>query len=126
MADFSPDTCPVGITNAKNVEKLGDHFDMAIGMLTEKVTEMKDDITALSKKMDENFENVDKRFTNMEASFQSQIADLKNSIPTTVETKIEEKRGKAAVGAWKYVLMGIFIPIGVAIIIALIKYLLGI
>lgn len=126
MLEFSPDTCPVGITNAKNIENLGDHFDMAIDRLTEKVSEMKDDITTLSQKMEENFENVDKRFTNMETSFQSQIADLKNSIPSTVEHKLEEKKGKAAVGAWKYLLLGILIPIGVGIIGALIKYLLGI
>ena len=126
MIEFSPDNCPVGITNAKNIENLGDHFDMAIERLTEKVGELKEEVTSLSKNMDEKFEGVDKRFDSMEESFQKELTEIKNSIPQTVDNKISEKRGKAAVGAWKYVLTGILIPVGIAIIVALCKYVLGI
>ena len=125
MLEFSPDTCPVGITNAKNIENLGDHFDMAIERLTEKVGELKEEVTSLSKNMDEKFEGVDKRFDSMEKKFKEELTDIKNSIPQTVDTKISEKRGKAAVGAWKYLLVGILIPIGVAIVVALLKVSFG-
>lgn len=126
MADFSPETCPVGITNAKNIENLGDHFDMAIERLTEKVSELKEEVTSLSKNMDEKFDGVDKRFDSMEEKFEAELADLKNSIPSTVDTKIEEKRGKAAAGAWRWVFFGFMIPIVIGVITALIKVVLGI
>ena len=126
MADFSPDTCPVGITNAKNVEKLGDHFDMALQNLTDKVCELKEDVTSLSKNMDEKFDGVDKRFDSMEKKVQQEIKVINDSIPAIIDSKIEEKRGKAAIGAWKYVLTGILIPIGIAILTALIRNIFGI
>lgn len=126
MAEFSPESCPVGITNAKNVEKLGDHFDMAIERLTEKVGELKEEVTSLSKNMDEKFDCVDKRFDSMEQKVQQEIKELKASIPSTVDSKIEERKGKTAAAAWKWILLGFAVPIVIGVITALIKAIFGI
>ena len=92
---FKPENCPVGIVNGKNVEMLGDRLDMAIERLTEKVTEMKEDISALSDNMNQNFNSVDKK-----------LSELRTSIPEVVDRQLETQKDHSARKILSWVLTG--------------------
>jgi len=130
--EFNPEVCPIGITNEKSIENLGDRVDMAIERLTEKVSEVKDDITSLSKfvdekfeSMDEKFDNVDKRFDSMEDKFYDKIGELKKSIPDIVDDRLERKKGNMASNVIRWVLCGVFGGIIISIATSWVKMKLG-
>lgn len=130
---FEPNDCPIGISNNKSIENLGDRVDMAIERLTEKVGELKEDITSLSKNVDKKFdsidekiENVDKKIDSMEDKFYERMSELKKKIPATVEAEIDKKKANAAAAAIKWMLCGILGTILVSVATAWIKSKLGV
>ena len=130
--DFNPNNCPVGIVNEKNIENLGDRFDIAIERLTEEVTEMKEDITSLSKTMDKNFntmeskfEGVDKRFDSMEEKFDKKINNLKDSIPDIIDSRIENKKDHTARSILTWIFTGAGATIAISLFTAWVKVKLG-
>lgn len=101
--EFDPRNCPVGITNSKDIENLGDKLDMAIERLTEKVGEMREDITTLSSNIDEKFEKVDSRFDEMNLKIES----IKDEIPQRIDEELERLKGKKASKAWAWIFVGV-------------------
>ena len=118
--EFDPQNCPVGITNEKNVEKLGDRLDLMIQRLDEKMDGMKEDIASLSSKMDKNSSEMDKRFDSLEHKFETEIEEVKKGIPSTVDKKIEEYKNRQAgkIVGW------IFTGLGSGVIITIVGRLL--
>ncbi len=102
-SDFDPNSCPVGISNEKEIYRLGDKLDMAIERLTEKVSEIKEDVASLSDNMDKKFESVDKKFDEMN----HKIDDMKKEMPELVHDEIDRERGADASAAIRWVLTGV-------------------
>lgn len=129
MSEFNPKDCPIGITNEKNVEKLGIRFDIMMQRLDEKMDEMKNDIASLSKKIDKNSSEMDKRFDTMEEKFETKLEEVKRSVPDTVDEKIENYKNKQSgkLVRWLFsgVIGGVFIALATSIVTAWVKLRLG-
>ena len=119
--NFDPNSCPVGIGNQKDISSLGEKLDMAIERLTEKVTEVKEDVASLSSNMDKKFEAVDERFNLTD----NKIDELKKSIPGIVNDEIEKKRGSSAAQAIKWLLTGVVGSVVIAIVTAYVRSKFG-
>jgi predicted nucleic acid-binding Zn-ribbon protein len=124
-AEFDPQNCPVGITNEKNVEKLGDKLDLMIQRLDEKMDGMKEDIASLSDKIDKNSSDMDKRFDSLEKKVETELEEVKKGIPETVDKKIEDYKNKQAGAIIKWVFSGVIGTVFVAIITSWITGSLG-
>lgn len=137
--DFDPNSCPVGISNSKEIINVGDRLDMAIERLTEKVDDVKESVTSLSNKMDRKFDAVDKKFEafdkrldDMNASVDKKFEDMNakmdskfSNVPKVVDDEIEKKRGSSATQAWKWVLSGFLGSIIIALVTSYVKSKLG-
>lgn len=119
--NFEPNNCPVGISNHKDIIGLGDRLDMAIERLTEKVSEVKEDLSCLSTNMDKKFEAVDERFNDTN----QKIDDLRKQIPSMVNDEIEKKRGSSASQAIKWLLTGVVGSVVIAIVTAYVRSKFG-
>lgn len=113
-AEFDPKECPVGITNTKDIQYLGERLDMAIERLTEKVGDMKQDIETLNTNMNDKFEKVDKRFDSTDKKIDSfkkemdsKIEGLKAEMPSEIDKEINNLKGKTAVKAWLWIFVGV-------------------
>lgn len=111
---FDPNSCPVGLTNSKDIEFLGERLNMAIEMLTAKVSDMKDDIETLSTTMNDKFDKMDARFDVMDIKIESfknemdlKMEALKNEMPQKIDDEVTRLKGKAATKAWVWVLCGV-------------------
>lgn len=138
-SNFNPNSCPIGILNEKRIENLGDHVNMAIERLTEKVGEVKEDITTLSNNMDKKFESmdsrfatidgklesVDKKFDAMEDKFNNRVSDLKSKIPEMVDDEMDHKKGAAASAIIKWVFSGLIGGVLISVLISWTKMKLG-
>lgn len=129
MSEFNPKDCPVGITNEKNVEKLGVRFDIMMQRLDEKMDEMKVDIASLSEKIDKNSADMDKRFDTMEEKFETKLEEVKKSVPETVDNKIEEYKNRQSSKLVRWLVSGVFggvfISLATSIIMSWAKAKLG-
>ena len=112
--EFDPKECPVGITNSKDIQYLGERLDMAIERLTEKVSDMKQDIETLNTNMNDKFEKVDKRFDSMDKKIDSfkkemdsKIEGLREDMPSEIDREINNIKGKTAVKAWVWIFVGV-------------------
>lgn len=138
-SNFNPNSCPIGILNEKRIENLGDHVNMAIDRLTEKVGEVKEDITTLSNNMDKKFESmdsrfatidgklesVDKKFDAMEDKFNNRVSDLKSKIPEMVDDEMDHKKGAVASAIIKWVFSGLIGGVLISVLISWTKMKLG-
>lgn len=113
-SEFDPKECPVGITNSKDIQYLGERLDMAIERLTEKVSDMKQDIETLNTNMNDKFEKVDKRFDSMDKKIDSfkkemdsKIEGLKNEMPQRIDDEVTKLKGKTAAKAWGWIFVGV-------------------
>lgn len=120
--DFDPNSCPVGIGNQKDINRLGDRLDMAIERLTERVSEVKEDVATLSSNIDKKFEAVDKKFDTVN----DKIEGLKKDVPDIVNEEIDKKRGATAGQAIKWLLTGVIGSIIIGLATAYIKSKFGI
>lgn len=123
--EFDPQNCPVGITNEKNVEKLGDKLDLMIQRLEEKMDDMREDIASLSHKIDKNSSEMDKRFDSLEKKFETELEEVKKDIPHTVDKKIEEYKNKQAGAVVGWIFTGLAGSILIALVTSWIKLKLG-
>lgn len=112
--DFDPKECPVGLTNSKDIQYLGDKLDMAIERLTEKVGDMKQEITTLNNTMIDKFDKVEARFDVMDIKMESlktemdsKIESLKKSMPEEIDKEVNSMKGKAAAKAWAWIFVGV-------------------
>ena len=112
--EFDPKMCPIGLANSKDIEYLGERLNMAIEILTEKVSDMKQDIDSLNTNMNNKFEKVDKRFDAMDnkidtfkKEMDSKIEGLKADMPNEIDKEINNLKGKTAVKGWVWVLCGV-------------------
>ena len=87
---------------------------MAIERLTEKVSDMKQDIETLNVNMSSKFDKVDKRFDDMDnkidsfkKEMDSKIDALKESMPEEIDREVNSLKGKKAVKAWVWVFAGV-------------------
>lgn len=122
--DFDPNSCPVGISNGKDINRLGDRIDMAIERLTEKVAEVKEDITALSSNMDKKFDNVDKKLESVDKRFDSmnkKIDDLQKSVPSVVDDEIKRRKGDSAYRIIAWVFTGVLGSAVISIAVTLLR-----
>ena len=138
-SNFNPNSCPIGILNEKRIENLGDHVNMAIERLTDKVGEVKEDITTLSNSMDKKFdsmdqrfaaidsklESVDNKFDSIEDRFNDRMSELKNHIPSIVDDEIDRKKGDAAAAVIKWVFSGLLGGVLISVLISWAKMKLG-
>ena len=122
MNEFDPIKCPVGIKNCSEIDRVKDKLDMAIERLEEKIGDMKEDLTS---RMDTGFANVEEKLDNLDTRMTNMETGMDARIDAKVEAKIDEKRGKAAAGAWKYLLVGICIPVIINLISAIIRAKIG-
>ena len=125
MSEFNPKDCPVGITNEKNVEKLGVRFDIMMQRLDEKMDEMKNDIASLSKKIDKNSIDMDKRFDAMEEKFETKLEEVKRNVPETVDKKIEDYKNKQSGKLVRWFFGGVVSSIFIALATSWVKMGLG-
>lgn len=137
--DFDPNSCPVGISNSKEIINVGDRLDMAIERLTEKVAEVKEGVTLLSNKVDKKFDAVDKKFDAVDKRFDDMRDEVNkkfedmyakmdtklSAVPEVVDEEIEKKRGSSAALAWKWVLTGVVGSILIAVATAYVKSKFG-
>jgi chromosome segregation ATPase len=112
--DFDPKECPVGLTNSKDIQYLGDKLDMAIEQLTEKVGDMKQEITTLNNTMIDKFDKVEARFDVMDIKMESlktemdsKIESLRKSMPEEIDKEVNSMKGKAAAKAWSWIFVGV-------------------
>lgn len=87
---------------------------MAIEVLTEKVSDMKQDIETLNTNMNDKFEKVDKRFDSMDKKIDSfkkemdsKIEGLKNEMPQQIDDEVTKLKGKTAAKAWAWIFVGV-------------------
>ena len=112
--DFDPKDCPVGLSNSKDIHYLGKEMNMAIKALTDKIGDMKQEITTLNDTMNTKFDKMDARFdvmdTKMEAlksEMDSKIESIKSAMPEEIDKEVNSMKGKTAVKAWVWVLCGV-------------------
>ena len=112
--EFDPKDCPVGITNSKDIQYLGERLDMAIEKLTEKVGDIKQDVETLNKNMNTKFDKIDKRFDEMDnkidtfkKEMDTKIEGLKSDMPNQIDNEVDRLRGKAALRTIGWVFLGV-------------------
>lgn len=112
--DFDPKDCPVGLTNSKDIHYLGEKLDMAIERLTEKVGDMKQEITTLNTTMNDKFDKMDARFDVMDTKIESfknemdsKIESLKSEMPQQIDDEVTKLKGKTAAKAWAWIFVGV-------------------
>ena len=102
-------SCPVGIANKKEIEKVEDKFAMAIERIEEKLDDM-------NKKMDKGFLNVSDSIKKVENRFDNFEAKL----PEKIDERIRQNTSNKIINAVKWVLITLCGSVAITVITKLI------
>ena len=111
--EFDPKTCPVGISNEKSIENVGDKLDMAIQRLEEKMDDMKED---LSTRMTTGFTDVNGKLDKLD----SEVTNFKNSLDDRIETKVKQLQGAFSAKIIGWVVAGLGGAVAIAVVTSLV------